>query len=95
MNVQKHDNFRHAATNKKPTRPRKATVAKSPTEKLGRKEYEAELEKLQIELCHLQDWVRETKARIIIVCEGRDTAGKGGLIRRLTDRKSTRLNSSH
>ena len=58
--------------------------------KMSRQDYEAKLQKLQIELCYLQDWVRETGARIIIVCEGRDTAGKGGLIRRLTERVSPR-----
>jgi polyphosphate kinase 2 len=57
---------------------------------MSRKEYEKELQKLQVELCYLQDWVRETGARIIIVCEGRDTAGKGGLIKRLTERVSPR-----
>ena len=51
---------------------------------------EKELAKLQVELCYLQDWVRETGARVIIVCEGRDTAGKGGLIKRLTERVSPR-----
>jgi polyphosphate kinase 2 len=59
-------------------------------EKMSRKDYEAKLHKLQVELCYLQDWVRETGARIIIVCEGRDTAGKGGLIKRLTERVSPR-----
>lgn len=58
--------------------------------KLSRKDYEKKLLKLQTEVCHLQDWVRETGARIIIVCEGRDTAGKGGLIKRLTERVSPR-----
>jgi polyphosphate kinase 2 len=48
------------------------------------------MEKLQVELCHLQDWVRHTGARIVIAFEGRDTAGKGGLIRRLTERVSPR-----
>jgi polyphosphate kinase 2 len=43
-----------------------------------------------VELCYLQDWVRETGTRVIIVCEGRDTAGKGGLIRRMTERVSPR-----
>jgi len=90
MNVQKHDNFRQAASDKKQTKPSAPRRVKPPKEKLGRKDYEAELEKLQVELCHLQDWVRETKARVIIVCEGRDTAGKGGLIRRLTERVSPR-----
>ena len=42
------------------------------------------------ELCYLQDWVRETGARVIIVLEGRDTAGKGGLIKRMTERVSPR-----
>ena len=58
--------------------------------KLGRADYEKELERLQVRLCELQDWVRETGARVIIVLEGRDTAGKGGLIKRLTERVSPR-----
>ena len=55
-------------------------------EKLSRKDYEKKLLKLQTELCYLQDWVRDSGARVIIVCEGRDTAGKGGLIKRLFTR---------
>ena len=58
--------------------------------KLARKDYEKQLLKLQTELCYLQDWVRETGARVIIVLEGRDTAGKGGLIKRMTERLSPR-----
>ncbi|MCL6730205.1 polyphosphate kinase 2 [Sphingomonas hankyongi] len=54
------------------------------------KAYEKKLLKLQTELCYLQDWVRETGARIVIVLEGRDTAGKGGLIKRMTERVSPR-----
>ncbi len=60
-------------------------------EKLKRKDYEAELRKLQAKLCHLQDWVRHTGARIIVVFEGRDAAGKGGTIRALTERVSPRV----
>jgi polyphosphate kinase 2 len=59
-------------------------------EKLSRKDYERKLQKLQTELCYLQDWVRETGSRIIIVCEGRDTAGKGGLIKRIVEKVSPR-----
>ena len=59
-------------------------------EKLSRKDYEKKLEKLQTELCYLQDWVRETGARVVVVLEGRDTAGKGGLIKRMTERVSPR-----
>jgi polyphosphate kinase 2 len=60
-------------------------------EKLGRKDYEKQLEKLQVELCTLQDWVKQEGRRVIIVFEGRDAAGKGGLIRRLTERVSPRV----
>jgi len=59
-------------------------------EKLSNKDYEKKLLKLQAELCYLQDWVRKEGTRVIIVLEGRDTAGKGGLIKRLTERVSPR-----
>ncbi len=60
-------------------------------DKLKRKDYEAKLERLQAELCYLQDWVKKEGERIIVVFEGRDAAGKGGLIRRLTERVSPRV----
>jgi polyphosphate kinase 2 len=59
--------------------------------KLGRKDYESELEKLQIELVKLQTWVKHTGARIVVVFEGRDAAGKGGIIKRITERVSPRV----
>ena len=58
---------------------------------MKRKKYEAELKKLQVELCHLQRWVKEKGKRIIIVFEGRDGAGKGGTIRSITERLSPRV----
>jgi polyphosphate kinase 2 len=58
--------------------------------KLKRKEYEIELRKLQTELCSLQDWVKSTSERIIVIFEGRDAAGKGGTIRAMTERVSPR-----
>jgi polyphosphate kinase len=58
--------------------------------KLKRKDYEKELRKLQTELCSLQDWVKQTGERIIVVFEGRDAAGKGGTIRAMTERVSPR-----
>ena len=45
---------------------------------------------LQVELCYLQDWVKATGARVILVFEGRDAAGKGGLIKAITERVSPR-----
>ena len=59
--------------------------------KLKTKEYTRELRKLQAELCRLQEWVKQEGRRIIIVFEGRDTAGKGGTIRALTERVSPRV----
>ena len=73
----------------KPASPRAVKKGGSP-EKLSRKDYEKKILKLQTELCYLQDWVRETGARVVIVCEGRDTAGKGGLIKRMIERVSPR-----
>jgi polyphosphate kinase 2 len=59
--------------------------------KMGRKEYEKELRKLQVELCRLQDWVKEQGMRVILVFEGRDGAGKGGTIKAITERVSPRV----
>jgi polyphosphate kinase len=59
--------------------------------KLTRKAYEAELRRLQAELCHLQAWVKAKGLRVIMVFEGRDGAGKGGTIRAITERVSPRV----
>lgn len=58
---------------------------------LTRKEYEVELRKLQTELCALQEWVRTKGLRAIVVFEGRDAAGKGGVIKAITERVSPRV----
>jgi polyphosphate kinase 2 len=60
-------------------------------EKLGRKEYEAALKKLHVELVKLQLWVREKGLKVCIVFEGRDGAGKGGTIKAITERVSPRV----
>ncbi|XIA67079.1 polyphosphate kinase 2 [Bradyrhizobium sp. TZ2] len=59
--------------------------------KLKRKDYEKELRKLQVQLCHLQEWVKEKKLRVIILFEGRDAAGKGGTIKAITEKVSPRV----
>ena len=53
--------------------------------------YEKDLRKLQVELCHLQTWVKEKGLRVVIIFEGRDGAGKGGTIRAITERLSPRI----
>ncbi len=62
-----------------------------PADKMKRKVYERELRKLQVELCRLQDWAKVTGARIIVLFEGRDAAGKGGTIKAITERVSPRV----
>src|ERR1700740_981997 len=59
--------------------------------KIDNKEYEAQISKLQVELVKLQDWVRATNARIVIIFEGRDAAGKGGMIKRILECVSPRI----
>ena len=58
---------------------------------LRKKVYEAELERLQVELVKLQHWVKETGQRIVVIFEGRDAAGKGGVIKRITERTNPRV----
>jgi polyphosphate kinase 2 len=55
------------------------------------KAYLKELRRLQVELCHLQEWVKTTGERVIVVFEGRDAAGKGGTIAAITERVSPRV----
>jgi polyphosphate kinase len=58
---------------------------------MKQKDYDKALYKLQVELCHLQEWVKAKGLKVIIVFEGRDGAGKGGTIRALTERVSPRV----
>ena len=59
--------------------------------KLKNKEFERQLEKLEVELVNLQLWVQKKGLRVIVVFEGRDAAGKGGVIKRITERVSPRV----
>ena len=74
---------------------REPTSADAPTpaeaKKARNKAYERELARLQVEIAHLQAWVKASGARIVIIFEGRDAAGKGGVIKRLTERVSPRV----
>ena len=59
--------------------------------KMKRKAYEKELERLQIELVELQEWIKHKELKVVVIFEGRDTAGKGGTIKRITDRLNPRI----
>ena len=60
-------------------------------ERMKRKDYEKELDKLHVELVHLQEWVKAKGLKVCIVFEGRDGAGKGGVIKAITERVSPRV----
>jgi polyphosphate kinase 2 len=61
------------------------------TSKLKDKEYMKQLRKLQVELCYVQEWAKATGARIIVLFEGRDAAGKGGIIKAISEKVSPRV----
>jgi len=61
------------------------------TEKLKKKYYEKELQKLQVELVKLQRWIKEKRLRVVVIFEGRDAAGKGGVIKRITQSLNPRI----
>ena len=58
---------------------------------LDKKTYYRNLLRLQVELIKLQDWVKETGSKLVIICEGRDGAGKGSVIKRITQRMDPRV----
>ncbi|WP_018185315.1 polyphosphate kinase 2 [Kaistia granuli] len=66
-------------------------IAEAPEAKSGGRDYASELIRLQVELSYLQAWVKKSGARIAIIFEGRDAAGKGGVIKRLTEKVSPRV----
>ena len=59
--------------------------------KIKRKKFDKEMRPLQVEMVKLQEWVKASGAKICVVFEGRDTAGKGGIIKRITERVSPRV----
>lgn len=68
-----------------------ASADAEPKPKMKRKEFDAEMEKLQVELVKLQEWVKHTGAKVCVIFEGRDAAGKGGIIKRIAERTSPRV----
>jgi polyphosphate kinase 2 len=64
-------------------------VRKKP-KKMKKKKYEKELANLQVELVKLQEWIKEQNLKVVVIFEGRDTAGKGGTIKRIIDRMNPR-----
>ncbi|MEE9595358.1 MAG: polyphosphate kinase 2 [Acidiferrobacterales bacterium] len=69
----------------------KATGKKEKSKKIKNKDYEKELAKLQIELVKLQEWIKHDGLRVVVIFEGRDAAGKGGVIKRISQSLSPRI----
>jgi len=69
----------------------KKTKPKKASKRMSRRAFNHELRKLQTELCIMQEWVKQTGQRIIVIFEGRDAAGKGGVLKRITERVSPRV----
>ena len=62
-----------------------------PRTRIRNKVYERELARLQLELAKLQEWIRHEGLKVVVVFEGRDTAGKGGVIKRIVERLNPRI----
>jgi polyphosphate kinase 2 len=65
--------------------------SEAPHKRLDREEYEADLLKLQVELVRLQEWIKHAGLRVAVIFEGRDAAGKGGTIKRITEHLNPRV----
>jgi len=77
-----------------PAKPKKGRASGKPQEepkRLKKKEYEDELNRLQIELVKLQAWIKEKGLKVVVLFEGRDAAGKGGVIKRITQKLNPRV----
>ena len=72
-------------------KPEQASAPSKPQVKLSTKEYEKELEKLQVELVKMQGWIKEKGLKVVVLFEGRDAAGKGGTIKRITEKLNPRI----
>lgn len=69
----------------------KPTPSVTPKKKLDKKTYEKELRKLQIELVKMHEWVKARGKKVVVIFEGRDAAGKGGTIKRITETLNPRV----
>ena len=87
--AQKSSNDQSAAGKSNKNQPDKAQ--EKPRTKIRNKVYERELAQLQVELVKLQEWIKHTGLKAVVIFEGRDTAGKGGVIKRIMERLSPRV----
>jgi polyphosphate kinase 2 len=89
--TKKKNNNKHNLHGGTPSSVASPEAPAEPPAKMKRKEYEREMRRLHGELVAMQEWVKASGAKLCIVFEGRDTAGKGGTIKRITERVSPRV----
>jgi polyphosphate kinase len=87
----KKDPKNHNHKKSEPPKEKEYKKSGSEEKKLSKKVYEEELVKLQIELVKLQEWIKNKGLKVIVIFEGRDAAGKGGVIKRITMRLNPRI----
>ncbi len=75
----------------KKSKVKKAKKSQSKPVKMSLKAYESELAKLEVELVRLQGWIKHEGLKVVVIFEGRDSAGKGGIIKRITRRLNHRI----
>lgn len=76
---------------KKEAKPELSSEASSSQVNLSKKDYEKEIAKLQVELVKMQGWIKEKGLKVVVLFEGRDAAGKGGTIKRITEKLNPRI----
>ena len=91
--VKKEPDVKAAAVKAKPAKGKKAAAVEvaAPKPPLSKKEYEKAIKRLQIDLVKLQEWIKFKKLKVVVIFEGRDAAGKGGSIKRITECLSPRV----
>ena len=93
-NTRKKGDTQTKMKSKSKSKAKKSSVSpksERPQNKLDKKVYEKELRRLQIELVKLQEWVKHKGLKVVVIFEGRDAAGKGGVIKRITECLSPRI----
>ncbi len=76
---------------RKQNKPSGSDASSNSPPELKRKDFEKRLAKLQAELVKVQSWVQHKRLKVVVIFEGRDAAGKGGVIKRITERVSPRI----
>jgi polyphosphate kinase 2 len=91
LKQKKRDSDRAAGANGKPHSVAQVGDVKAESHKIKNSDYELELARLQIELVKLQEWIKHEGLRLVVIFEGRDAAGKGGTIKRITESLNPRI----